>query len=688
MYYNICMKSNKYINSINKNIVFANELKWRTGLIIMIFIFCMLIISVRLLSTTVFQHAYFQNHVRNATLQEVTLNSAPRGKIFDRNHNVIVDNVTVKTIYYQKPPRVTMRQELETIEKLLELVEIDPPPLTENQLIDYFVLLNPEDTRALLTDAEQTAFEERRMTRSERDSLIRERVKEAEMMDFDETKKHHLAILRLMNRGYRHEPKILKNQGVTDVEYISVLENVDRLNGINARLEPKRYYPHGNVFRTMLGRVSSSETGLPLELKEYYLANGFSLNDQVGISNLELQFEDILRGIKPVYQLNRDNQFERIRPGRRGQDIVLTIDIELQRYVERVLTEEIRRAKREPNTRHFNRSFVIITEPSTGEILAMSGKQMNDRGQIVDFTPGIITQPVTAGSVVKGASMIVALNEGAFRIGERVMDECIRLRATPIKCSWRPLGMVDSISAMAMSSNVYQFKAAMRVAGANYVPGGPLIIRRPVFDIYRSTFAEFGLGVPTNINFNNESLGNRGSGGHAGAILDLAIGQYDTYTPLQISSYINTIANRGTRKQLSLLKSIYESDTYNDLENLVFNFEPTVLGVVNTTNRYMEEVIRGFRAVMTNGTGIGAMGRAPTPAGKTGTSQSFIDTTGDGRVDTETISTAFVGFAPMNNPQMTVTVISPDVSTSGADFRTGVNRRISARVSTFFFADR
>lgn len=76
------------------------------------------------------------------------------------------------------------------------------------------------------------------------------------------------------------------------------------------------------------------------------------------------------------------------------------------------------------------------------------------------------------------------------------------------------------------------------------------------------------------------------------------------------------------------------------------------------------------------------------PAGKTGTSQSFIDSDGDGKVDKETVTTTFVAYAPYDNPQVTFTVISPDIyySETGSTYQSTVNKRIAKEVSDAYFS--
>ena len=220
------------------------------------------------------------------------------------------------------------------------------------------------------------------------------------------------------------------------------------------------------------------------------------------------------------------------------------------------------KAKTEPNTDYYNRSFVIISDPKTGEILAMAGKQavQKDDGsyEIVDYTPGILTSPVVVGSVVKGASQIVGYNTGALKIGETRYDTCIKVAATPIKCSWKYLGKLNDITALKYSSNTYQFYTAIKVGNGNYQYNKPLRVDPQAFTTYRNTFAEFGLGVKTGIDLPVESLGYKGSSTLAGHLFDFSIGQYDTYTPIQVSQYIGTIANNGARMQPFLLKEIYQ----------------------------------------------------------------------------------------------------------------------------------
>ena len=204
-----------------------------------------------------------------------------------------------------------------------------------------------------------------------------------------------------MNTGYSYSEKIIKDENVTDAEYAIIAESIGELRGFNTRLDWERSYLYGDTFRTLLGSVSTSKSGIPYELKDYYLSMGYSLNDRVGTSYLEYKYESVLKGEKNKYQVLEDGSYKLVSEGKRGNDIVLTIDIELQKEVEEIIMKHLVEAQKERAARYYNHSFVIITDPKTGEILAMAGKQLvktEDGYEFYDYTPGIVTSPVTVGS--------------------------------------------------------------------------------------------------------------------------------------------------------------------------------------------------------------------------------------------------------------------------------------------------
>lgn len=618
--------------------------------------------------------------------------SAPRGRIYDRNYNLLVDNKAMKTIYYKKDKDITIEEELKLAYEVSKHLDLDVTKLTLRNLKEFWLAQNDEEAKKRITEEEWEKLEQRKLDQSDIENLKIDRITEDDLSIYQEEDKKAAYLYYLMNRGYTYDDKVIKTGNVTEEEYAYIAEHNQTLKGFNTKLDWERIYLYGDTFKTILGTVSDSNQGIPKELEKEYLKKGYSLNDRVGISYLEQQCEDILRGKKATYQMVNRYELTLKEEAQRGKDIVLTIDINLQQAVENILKEEIALAKTTPNTEFYNRSFVVVQDPNTGEILAMSGKQLlnkNGTDEMRDYTPGVVTSPMTVGSVVKGASILVGYNTGVIQIGEYQVDECIKIMSTPLKCSWKTLGRINDIQALAMSSNIYQFKIAMKVGGATYGYNQPLKIDPKAFQIYRDTYQQFGLGVKTGIDLPVESLGYKGTSTLPGHLLDFSMGQYDTYTPIQLSQYISTIANGGSRLRPHLLKEVHKATSGSDLGPVIEEVKPEVLNTVETEEKFLNRVKEGFHAVTMASYGIGHnyIDNQYDPSGKTGTSESFMDRDGDGVIDTETVSTAFVGYAPSENPKMSIVVMSPDVNNPNgrSSYSSMVTRTISKRVSDKYF---
>ena len=380
-----------------------------------------------------------------------------------------------------------------------------------------------------------------------------------------------------------------------------------------------------------------------------------------------------------------------VKKGSRGNDIVLSIDINLQLELEKVIEEELIKAKKEANTAYYDHTSVVITDPKTGEILAMASKQItstSDGYKISDYTTNILTGSDTPGSVVKGASMLVGYKTGNLKIGDVFYDKCIKFKNTPQKCSWSTsLGALNDVKALEYSSNSYQFQLALKVAGVNYYYDMPIKIDDSALNTYRKIFNELGLGVKSGIDLPNETEGYKGKTSNAGLLLNYSIGQYDTYSVLQLSSYVNTVVNNGERLKLNLLKEVREATDSEELGKVKSSYEKQVLNTVDIDKVYFERVKEGFKSVMSGFLGRGYMGDSPKPAGKTGTSESFYDSNLDGKVDTETYSKSFIGYAPYDDPVMSIVAISPHVSykKGTTSYTSNVNKRIVSRICNIFF---
>lgn len=662
------------------------KLNKKLNILEIVIIFLFLLLAYFLFKTIYLKEDFYKEKLNSLTNVIVYGESAPRGRIYDRNYNLLVDNIAVPIIYYKKVDKITKQEEIELIYEVIDKLELEYDKLKTRNLKEFYLVLYPNKGNEKITEEEWDKQKQRVLNSSDIENLKIARITDDELNTLSETDRKAAYLYYLMNQGYSYSEKIIKSSNVTDSEYAYFSENNYKLKGFDTKVNWERNYLYQDTLKKILGSVGS----IPKEEKESYLKKGYELTDIVGLSNIEKQYEDILKGTKAKYKKVASNKLVLLEDAKRGNDIVLSIDINLQKEVDSIIDRELIRAKGEANTKYLSKTYAIIQQPSTGEVLAISGREVIKQNQeyiTYDITPYSLTDPMTPGSVIKGASMLVGYNTGAIQMGEYTTDECIKIKNLPAKCSSHRVGRLNDIIALAESSNVYQFKIAMKVGGATYSYNEPLTINSVAFDIYRNTFKEFGLGVKTEIDLPVESLGYSGTKTAPDLLLNFSIGQYDSYTPIQLSQYITTIASNGKRLKPHLLKEIHEATSYEELGKTLEKKEPVILNTVSTKEEYLKRVQEGFVAVMEVGLGKKVMGNSPNPAGKTGTSESFIDTDKDGKIDTETTSNAFVGYAPSDNPTMTITVTSPDVEdpNTGYNYRTYMNRRIVRMISNKYF---
>ena len=638
-----------------------------------------IIIFIKLYSVMIYNNEDYKDIVAEESYTTVSGESSPRGRIFDRNGVLLVDNKAVKSIIYNKPKKISTKELIDTSYLISKHIDIDISRLTDYDKRKFYLDKNPNLN--LVSENEINKLKSGKITSDELLDLKINRIKDEDINKMTDEDLKAAYFYYLMNRGYSYDSKVIK-KNCSEEEYAFISEHNEEFKGFDTSFDWERYYPNGDTFKTILGKVGS----ITSETKDYYLNKGYALNDRVGTSYIEKEYEDYLKGKKATYQVLNSSQVKLVHEGSRGNDIVLTIDINLQKMVDDVLTRYVLSTKGEPNTDYYDHSSVVLQDPNNGEILAMSSKKYVN-GEIVDNSVSLLTSPVTPGSIVKGASILVGYNTGAIKIGEVMLDECIKVAGAPEKCSSvKTLGRINDITALAKSSNVYQFKTAIRVNGQEYHKNMRLLFKQESFDKYRKMYRSFGLGTSTGIDLPVESIGYTSKDTSAGNLLDYVMGQYETYTPMQISQYISTIANGGSRYKMHLLKEVHKATNSSELGEVIYSYPVEVLNKVETDPAYMNRVKEGFYAVLNSsgGYGVGYIDSSLQPAGKTGTSQSFIDTNNDGKIDTETITSSFIGYFPASAPRISIVVVSPDSShpNSSIDYASLVTYRITREITS------
>ena len=600
--------------------------------------------------------------------------SAPRGRILDVNGKVLVDNVGVDTLVYNKINGIKTKDEIDIALKLADIIGVEEDKITESRLKTFYLVLhNGGDD--LITKKEKKLLKERKLTRKEIDKLKLDRISEDMLNSMSETERKASYIYYLLSKGYAYQNKIIK-KGLSEEEVAHI--NDLNLKGISTVLTWERIYPYGEVLRSIFGSISNNT--VPKELKDYYLDKGLSLDSTVGTSFLEFQYDDYLRGTDALYHLGQTGKIELLSEEKQGNDLYLTIDIDKQIEIENILKAEMLTAKKAKNTKFYNHSYVIVGHPLTGEIVAMSGQEIS-KDHFIDITSNIISSSYTVGSIVKGGSMSVGYHNNLIDKGKYVTDSCVKVYGVQKKCSWKSLGRIDDIRAMALSSNYYQFLIAIKMTNPAYSWNSKLNATEEHFKKYRDMYASYGLGAMTGIDLPGEKLGIIGSRVSDDLLLNLSIGQYDTYTPIEVFQYVNTLANNGVRIAPSLMSKITDGD------KVIKENEKKVLNEAMLSDENMKRVQEGLREVMISGTGKNYTDKSIPSAGKTGTSETFVDSDADGKMDTKTISNAFIMYAPFDNPEYSVVIVSPNISVSDGDnsYKYAINLRLNQKIFKYLF---
>ncbi|MDO4670500.1 MAG: penicillin-binding transpeptidase domain-containing protein [Aerococcus sp.] len=599
------------------------------------------------------------------TQTNIAESSVPRGYIEDRNGKRLVDNEGLEAISYTRGPSVSGADMANTADRLAGLIEMNTDGLQERDLKDYWIASNEKTVNERLDDKEKQL---------EGSALNEAQLKHVsdEEIQFNDQQKEAAAIYKKMNAAYAMSPTYIKNDKVTTEEIARVSENIESLPGVSTGMDWKRTYPEGDLLKSVLGGVTSESRGLPEDQAAAYLAQGYARNDRVGNSYIEQTFDEFLRGAKTRYktEINQNGEVAQTSvdyAGKQGDTVKLTIDADLQKKIEGIADDYLKN-----HASGSNRSiYFVVSNPKTGELLSIVGRQKDDDGQIVDDALGTFTSSFTSGSVVKGATIAAGYYYGVLKEGSDniQVDEPLYFQGTPRKASWwanestAPRSLSD-IQALEVSSNVYMIKTAMAIGGVTeYYANMPLgDLDDQLANKLRYIYRQFGLGAKTEIDLPNEASGITGDVATPGNALDLSFGQFDTFTPMQLNQYVSTIANNGNRMALHILDQIEQTPIKgenNGQKQIVYQSQPKLLNQIQATQNVIERIQRGFWGVTnsTNGSGHSEFaGSTVTVAGKTGTAE-----VGDG-----IINSTFVGYAPFDDPQMAISVVLPGINSNGA----------------------
>ncbi|SDN42045.1 penicillin-binding transpeptidase domain-containing protein [Alkalicoccus daliensis] len=610
----------------------------------------------------------FQNQLENevSVSQEV---EAPRGLMYDRYGNLLVDNKLQLTVTYTNRNR-PQEELLATAADLNEFITLDTEGIEsryERDRREYWALLNPEEFEEKLTLEQQNQQE---LSDGEAHTQRIEAITQEELGSFSEEELEVFMIWREFNSGYNDVPhKVLR--GVEYEEAAQIMEHMEYLPGVDIIRDSTRRYVYGDHMSSIFGRVGS----IPRDDLSGFLAKGYQRNDEVGNSYLEAQYENVLRGRNGSLENYTDQSGNIIRspeeePGSRGNDLMLTFDMELQQRVSEIIDEVL-----EDRSSDFIAdpdAYVVMMEPDTGEVLSMAGGSSD---------LGTFTQGYVVGSSMKGATVLAGYDTGVLPPGSGIYDRPINLPGSQPIRSVNQLGYVDDLTALERSSNIYMVEVAMRLV--DYVPG---VSGRNWgnytrgYDILRSYYQQFGLGVETGIDLPSEFAGINGGIIDPGSMLFLSFGQFDTYTPMQLAQYVSTIANDGVRIAPRVVSEIIDPDPQSEEWGTISHqFEPEVLNIIDVDQTYFDRIKTGFHRVINGNQGTARAyfnNLDVEMAGKTGTAQVTVN-------GEEAHNQTFVGFGPYEDPEVAFSVVAPGVDTDSD--AAGIANTIAERAAEAYF---
>lgn len=467
-----------------------------------------------------------------------------------------------------------------------------------------------------------------------------------------------------------------------DIDFISQVKERG-LAGVNIDAVTTRQY-HTEYAAHLLGRVALMS---PKEWDYYQTVDldgdggiDYKQNDTVGKEGVEQAFESYLRGKSGKRQVERDTSGKIVNEvwitePEPGDNIVLTIDIDLQQVVEDTLAEGL------PNlaSDEVEGAACVVLDVNNGELLASASYPTynlasysadyneNASNPLKPFINRAFLGLYAPGSTFKMVTAIAGLEEGIVTPKTIIKDTgryTYYNKNGPMCWIYRQLGGVHGdqnvTQAIKNSCNIYFFDVGRQVT----------------IDGLQKYASYFGLGEKTGIElpeYTGTMAGPKNEEERAkwqpGSTLSVAIGQENSqFTPLQLANYIATLVNGGTHYSAHLLKNVKSSD----FSQVVYTQEPEVLNTIEIQEKNLDAVKKGMLALTTEGSVSYYFKNLDVAVGaKTGSAQVSANTESHAH---------FVCFAPYDDPQIAI-AISVEHGGSGSDVGS-----IAAKIINYYFS--
>ncbi|MGN0451770.1 MAG: peptidoglycan D,D-transpeptidase FtsI family protein, partial [Acutalibacteraceae bacterium] len=413
------------------------------------------------------------------------------------------------------------------------------------------------------------------------------------------------------------------------------------LSGVSVEVVPFREYTDTSLAVNLIGTVGP----IFAEDWEEYKEKGYSYNDKVGKSGIEKWGEEYLRGTdgEITYRIDTSGNIissEVTKEPVAGKTVMLTLDKKIQRSAQDSIERTVKNLQSEGGTATAGAAVAVHID--SGKVICAANYPTYDSATIGKDYDTLVKNPAKPltdrafqgvypiGSTIKPIVSIAALENGLYHQGETI--RCVK--KYDYFSDYKPScmgyhGNIGLKNALAKSCNYFFFELGRRLGATKLT------------DYYK----QFGLGVATGVEVNDAKgilLEPKSDG--SGDTLQIAIGQLNAFTPLQLANYTATLANGGTHYRASLISKIVSYD----ISTVYDESEPEVKNTVSVKDSTLAAVKEGMLSVTEDGTGRAALGNYPIKVGgKTGTAQV------EGKAD----HSVFIAFAPFDNPEIAISVV-------------------------------
>lgn len=647
----------------------SHSIPIRLNLLFAIVILLFMAIIGRLLYMQVLNKDFYETKLASASQTRVTTSSA-RGQIYDAAGKPLVENTVKQVVSFTRNNKMTAAELKETAKKLLTYVNVTSPNLTDRQIADYYLADQdvykktveslPSDKRL---DSDGNRLSEATLYNNAVESI------DVSQLNYTDDQKKEIYLFSQLNAVGNFATGTIVTDALTDTQIALIASASKQLPGVSISTSWDRKVLETSL-SSIVGSVSSEKAGLPAEEADAYLKKGYSLNDRVGTSYLEKQYEETLQGKRSVKEIHLDKygnmeSVDTIEEGSKGNNIKLTIDLAFQDSVDALLKSYFNSELGNGGAKYSEGVYAVALNPKTGAVLSMSGlKHDLKTGELTPDSLGTVTNVFVPGSVVKAATISSGWENGVLSGNQTLTDQPIVFQGSAPIYSWYKLAYgsfpITAVEALEYSSNAYMVQTALGIMGQTYHPDMTVKTDRleSAMGKLRSTFGEYGLGVSTGIDLPDESTGFIPQKFDLANYLTNAFGQFDNYTPMQLAQYVATIANNGVRLAPHIVEGIYDNNDKGGLGELIQAIDTKEINKVNISESDMAILHQGFYQVA-HGTSPLTTGRAFSDgatvsiSGKTGTGESYV---AGGQ---EANNTNAVAYAPTENPQIAVAVVFP-----------------------------